>query len=88
MQTWGSLHLKSGQPCTFFSPQAKPLAHGNITQQTLEMDMAAQPSMESTALFDEISGVHQKKSDVCSVQQLANVYFKCAHIETFQTKNA
>lgn len=46
--------------------------------------------MESTAIFDEISSVHEEKFKcaVCSVQQLASVYYKCAHSETLQMKNA
>ena len=44
-------------------------------------------SMEITALFDKILGVHTR-FEVCSVQRLANVHFKCAHSETFQIKSA
>ena len=41
------------------------------------------PSMENTAVFDEILGLH-KKLKVYSVQRLASVHFKYAHLETFQ----
>ena len=43
--------------------------------------------MESMALFDEISGAHEKKFEVHSVQWVASVHFKCAHPETFQIKS-
>ena len=54
----GKSESKIWKPCNFFSPQAKPLASSNISQQALEMDMQqilrsvgeALPHMESMAL--------------------------------------
>ena len=46
-----------------------------------------QASMENTAFFNEISGVH-KIFEVCSVQLLARVNFMCAHLKTFQINSA